>query len=40
MSWLTKSRLFWDEVQLHGEDDYLKRGGEVVTNTTAGEAAF
>ena len=40
MSWLTRVGPFWDDLREHGEDDYLECGGNVVTDTSAGEAAF
>ena len=40
MQWLTKIGPFWDDERQHGEDDYLECGGEVVTDTGIGEAAF
>lgn len=40
MIWLTRSGPFWDDLREHGEDDYLECGGAVVTDTSAGEAAF
>ncbi len=40
MSWLTRGGPFWDDLREHGEDDYLECAGEVVTDTSAGEAAF
>ena len=40
MSWLTRTGPFWDDVRRHGEEDWLKCDGEIVTDTAAGEAAF
>ena len=40
MIWLTRSGPFWDDLREHGEDDYLECAGDVVTDTSAGEAAF
>ncbi len=40
MTWLTRLGPFWDDVRRHGADDWLECGGEVVTDTAAGEAAF
>ena len=40
MSWLTSGGPFWDDLRRHGPDDYLECGGEVVTDSGVGEAAF
>ena len=40
MVWLTRSGPFWDDVRQHGRDDWLECGGEIVTDTAVGEAAF
>ena len=40
LSWLNHSGPFWDDLRQHGEDDWLERGGDIVTDTTVGEAAF
>lgn len=40
MSWLTSAGPFWDDLRQHGPDDYLECGGEIVTDSGVGEAAF
>ena len=40
MVWLTKSGPFWDDARQHGMGDWLECGGEIVTDTAVGEAAF
>ena len=40
MSWLTRTGPFWDDLRQHGGGDYLECGGEVVTDSSIGEAAF
>ena len=40
MTWLTRGGPFWDDIREHGEDHYLECNGEVVTDTSAGEAAY
>ena len=40
MAWLTRYGPFWDDLRRHSDDDYLECRGEVVTNSTIGEAAF
>ena len=40
MAWLTRSGPFWEDVRWHGEDDYLECDGDVVTDTSVGEAGF
>lgn len=40
MQWLDRSGPFWDDERRHGEDDWLECGGEVVTGTAVGEAAY
>ena len=42
MGWLTKSGPFWDrdDLRKHGEADWLECGGNIVTDTAVGEAAF
>ena len=40
MSWLTSRGPFWDDLRQHSPDDYLECGGEVVTDSAVGEAAF
>lgn len=40
MQWLTRRGPFWEDVRVHGSDDYLECNGEVVTDSAVGEAAF
>ena len=40
MQWLARSGPFWEDSRRHGGDDWLECGGEVVTDTAAGEAAL
>ncbi len=40
MAWLTRDGPFWDDLRKHGEDDYLECRDRLVTDTSAGEAAF
>ena len=40
MSWLTSAGPFWDDLRQHSPDDYLECGGEIVTDSGIGEAAF
>ena len=40
MSWMTRSGPFWEDFRRHGGNDYLEWGGEVVTDSAVGEAAF
>ena len=40
MGWLTKGGPFWDDLRWHDAGDYLECGGEIVTDTAVGEAAF
>ena len=40
MGWLTRSGPFWDDVRRHGAEDWLECGGEIVTDSAVGEAAF
>ena len=40
MSWLTRSGPFWDDLRRHDAGDWLECGGEIVTDTDVGEAAF
>ena len=39
-AWLTKHGPFWEDMQVHGPDDYLESDDEIVTDTALGEAAF
>ena len=40
MGWLTRSGPFSDDVRRHGAADWLECGGEIVTDSAVGEAAF
>ena len=40
MSWITRAGPFWDDLRQHDAGDYLECGGEVVTDSAIGEAAF
>ena len=40
MLWLNRQGPFWDDARKHGSDDYLLSGGEIVTDTAIGEAAY
>lgn len=40
MQWLTRLGPFWDDVRMHGPDDYLECADQVVTDTAIGEASF
>ena len=40
MSWMTRGGSFWDDLRRHGANDWLESGGEIVTDTAVGEAAF
>ncbi len=40
MSWITKQGPHWEDDRLHRGDDYLESGGEVVTDSAIGEAAW
>lgn len=40
IGWMTKSGPFWDDLRRHSDDDWLECGGDVVTDTAVGEAAF
>lgn len=40
MIWLTRAGPFWEDVRQHGDDDWLECGGDIVTDTAVGEAAF
>ncbi len=37
--WLTRKGPFWDEVQVHNQNDYLECNEDIVTDTAIGEAA-
>ena len=38
--WLTRQGPFWEDVPVHGPNEWLESGGEIVTETAAGEAAY
>ena len=40
MSWLTRSGPFWDDLRRHDAADWLECRGEIVTDTSVGEAAY
>ena len=40
LSWLTRHGPFWEDIPLHGPDNWLECDGEIVTDTSIGEAAF
>ena len=40
MQWLTQHGPHWEDVRLHIADDWIETGGEIVTDTAVGEAAF
>jgi hypothetical protein len=40
MQWLTRNGPFWEDMRIHGRDEYLECKGEVVTDTAVGEAAY
>jgi len=40
LAWLTRHGPFWDDVRTHGPSDWLEYNGEIVTDTSIGEAAF
>ena len=40
MRWLTSGGPFWDDLRKHGTGDYLECGGNIVTDSAVGEAAF
>ena len=40
MRWLTRGGPFWDDLRRHGPGDYLECGGEIVTDSAIGEAAY
>ncbi len=39
MTWVSKGP-FWETERRHGGDDYLECGGDLVTDTAVGEAAY
>ena len=40
MAWIIRGGPFWDDLRQHDVDDWLECGGEIVTDTAVGEAAF
>ena len=40
MLWLDRQGPFWDDARKHHPDDWLMSGGEIVTDTAIGEAAY
>ena len=40
MMWLTRTGPFWDDIRQHAVGDWLECGGEIVTDSAVGEAAF
>ena len=40
LSWLTRYGPFWEDVPLHGPDNWLESDNEIVTDTALGEAAY
>lgn len=40
MSWFTRGGPFWDDLRLHGGDDWLECRQKIVTDTAVGEAAY
>ena len=40
MQWITRHGPFWEDVRVHGPNDWLECNGEVVTDTAVGEAAY
>ena len=40
LSWLTRHGPFWEDVVEHDPNDWLECGGNVVTDTAVGEAAY
>ena len=40
LSWLTRYGPFWEDVALHGPDDWIECDNEIVTDTALGEAAY
>lgn len=40
MQWITRLGPFWDDVRMHGSDDYLECADQVVTDSAVGEASF
>ena len=40
MQWFTREGPFWEDDRIHSSDDWLECIGEIVTDTSLGEAAF
>ena len=40
MQWLTRHGPFWEDIREHRGDDWLEYGGEIVTDSAVGEAAY
>ena len=40
MVWLTRAGPFWDDLRQHDAEEWLECGGEIVTDSAVGEAAF
>jgi hypothetical protein len=40
MQWLTRHGPYWEDAQLHDENEWLEVNGEIVTSTAIGEAAI
>lgn len=40
MLWLTRRGPFWDDLRRHGADEWLECGGDIVTDSAVGEAAY
>lgn len=40
ISWMTRTGPFWDDCRQHERGDYLECRGEVVTDSSVGEAAY
>ena len=40
LSWMTKQGPFWEDAREHNPDHWLECGGEIVTDTAVGEAAY
>ena len=40
IQWLTTHGPYWEDNQLHGENDWVEVNGEIVTQTAIGEAAI
>ena len=40
LSWLTRHGPFWEDILLHGPDNWLEFDNEIVTDTALGEVAY